>query len=152
MQTPSSLLTQILDAAVPLVVTLVGILFSWLTATIRSKVKSEQARGMLLRLSEQARDVVLELEQSVVTKLRELSADGKLDASDVKLLNAQALDSLKAQLGKKGRADALKVLGFKDEAELEQVLRVKLEAEVAKAKAALAPRLGSIGTVNVSGV
>lgn len=133
-QTP---LQQIVDALVPLVVTLVGLLFSWLTATIRSKVKSEQARGVLLRLSEQARDVVLELEQTWAGQLRTAAKDGKLDATEVAELKHAALANLKGYLGERGRDEALKVLGFQDEAELENLLRAKLEAEVAKLRGKL---------------
>lgn len=134
-------LQQVLAALVPLVVSLLGLAGTWLMAVISSKVKSEQARGMLLRLSEQASDVVLELEQGAVAKLRELSADGKLDNGDVKQLNDLAISRFKQYLGARGKADALKVLGFKDEAELEALLRAKVEAEVAKAKAAIGAKL-----------
>jgi hypothetical protein len=141
---PDSPLQQVLAIIVPAVLSLLGLAASWLMAVIRSKVKSEQARGMLLRLSEQASDVVLELEQTVVAKLRELSADGKLDRSDVDLLQAQALNKLKQNLGANGKASALKVLGFKDEAELEALLRAKLEAEVAKARAVIGAKVKGV--------
>jgi hypothetical protein len=136
-------LEQVLAQLVPLVVTLLGLLGSWLIVAIRSKVKSEQARGMLLRLSEQASDVVLELEQGAVAKLRELSADGKLDAADIQQLKELSIQKFKQQLGTRGKADALRVLGFKDEAELEAVLRAKVEAEVARARATLGHKIQS---------
>jgi hypothetical protein len=149
MQTPvtDTPLQQILTAVVPLVVTLLGVVGSWLIAAVRSKVKSEQARGMLLRLSEQASDVVLELEQGAVAKLRDLSADGKLDAGDIAQLKELSIKKFKQQLGARGKADALKVLGFKDEAELEAVLRAKLESELAKARATIGTKVkGAIET------
>lgn len=149
MQAPDSPLQQIINALVPLVVTLVGLLFSWLTMVIKSKIQGEWARGVLLRISEQARDVVLELNQDEVALLREQAKDGKLDAGDVDRLKELALLKLKAHLGQNGRAEALKALGFKDEAELERVLRAKLEAEVAKFKASGGLK---VGTINVSGV
>lgn len=130
-------LQQIIDSLVPLVITLVGLLFSWLTATIRSKVKSEQARGVLLRLSEQARDVVLELEQTLASHLRAAAEDGKLEPHEVAELKRAALANLKAYLGERGLSDAMKVLGFRDETELENLLRAKLEAEVAKLRGKL---------------
>ncbi len=56
--------------------------------------------------------------------------------------------TLKSYLGTRGKADALKVFGFKNEEELEDLLRAKLEAEVAKMKTAIRDRAASV--VNVS--
>jgi hypothetical protein len=141
---PDSPLQQVLAALVPLVVSLLGLAGTWLMAVIRSKVKSEQARGMLLRLSEQASDVVLELEQTAVAGLRKRSADGKLDRNDIEQLQSLAIAKLKEHLGTHGKASALKVLGFKDEAELEAVLRAKIEAEVAKARAVIGAKVKGV--------
>jgi hypothetical protein len=138
---PDSPLQQALAILVPAVISLLGLAASWLMAVIRSKVKSEQARGMLLRLSEQASDVVLELEQGAVAKMREVARDGKLSMGDVRDLQEVALANLKSYIGSRGKADALKVLGFKDEKELEALLRSKIEAEVAKAKAAIGAKI-----------
>lgn len=142
-------LQQVLNTLVPLVVALIGLLGSWLIAAVRSKLKSEQARGMLLRLSEQAGDVVLDLEQTLVPKLRDLSADGKLDKGDVEQLQGLAVAKLKEHLGKRGKSDALKVLGFKDEKELEDLLRTKLEAELARARAVIGAKITNV-TNNVT--
>jgi hypothetical protein len=130
-------LQQITDALIPLVVTLVGLAFSWLSAKLAAKVKSEQARTVLLRLTEQARDVVVELEQTMAGHQRAAAADGKLDREEVQLLKDSALANLKTYLGERGIADALKVLGYRDQAELENVLRAKIEAEVAKVRGML---------------
>jgi hypothetical protein len=138
MQEP--LLQQALNHLVPLVVTLIAALIASATQALRSKLKSDQARDMLLRLSEQASDVVHELEQTLAGQLRAAAQDGKIDAAEVAGLKAAALANFKAYLGERGQADALKVLGFKDELELEAVLRSKLEAEVAKLRAAVTAR------------
>ncbi len=141
--TPDSPLSQILTALIPILITVLTALGTWLVARINSKLKSEQARGMLLRLSEQASDVVREIEQNAVSKLRDATKDGTLDASDVQGLKTEALANFKAYLGTNGKADALKVLGFRDEKELEDLLRAKLEAEVQKLKTTLGQRIQS---------
>ncbi len=140
-QTP---LEQLLNAAIPIVVALLGLLGSWLTAAIRTKVKNETARGFLLRLSEQASDVVLSLEQTAVSKLRDLASDGKLDSQDVAMLKETALVKLKEHLGSKGKSMAMAALGFQDEAQLETVLKAKLEAELTKSKAVIGPKIKGI--------
>jgi hypothetical protein len=106
---------------------------------------------MLLRLSEQASDVVLELEQGAVAKLRELSADGKLDAADIQQLKELSITKFKQQLGTRGKADALRVLGFKDEAGLEAVLRAKVEAEVAKSRAVIGAKIKGVFEASAKG-
>lgn len=137
-------LQQVLDALIPLVITLITIAIGAITRSVQAKIQDERARDMLQRLSEQASDVVHELEQTLAGQLRDAAADGKLDASEVVELKDAALGNLKAYLGERGKADALKVLGFKDEAELEALLRGKLEAEVAKLRAKLGAKVAAV--------
>jgi hypothetical protein len=125
-------LQQVLNALIPFIVTLLTVLIGAATQALRGKLQSERARDVLQRLSEQASDVVHELEQTWAGKLREAANDGKIDATEVADLKAAALANFKAYLGERGKSDALKVLGFKDEAELDALLRSKLEAEVLK--------------------
>ena len=46
------MLKAVIDAAQPLVVTLIGLLFAWLANEIRAKVHSTRVQGVLLRLAD----------------------------------------------------------------------------------------------------
>lgn len=129
---PDNLLQQAINTLVPVLVALLTALIGVATQALRSKLHSEQAREVLDRLSSQARDVVLELEQTWVGNLRAAAEDGKLDGRDVTKLKEEALANLRRYLGTRGKADALRVLGFQSEEELDALLRAKLEAEVQK--------------------
>ncbi len=137
-------LQQVLAAALSLLAALLAFAVQKVTGSVTAKLESQRAREMLLRLSEQASDVVHELEQTWAGHLRAAAADGKLEESEVRELKDAALANLRAYLGERGRTEALKILGFKDEAELEALLRSKLEAEVAKLRAKLGTRLSVV--------
>jgi hypothetical protein len=125
------LLPQLVEALITVVTAIVIFLLTRLTSAIQSKVKGEQASTFIERASSQARDVVLELEQTLVPSMRKAASDGKLDQSDVDVLRDEALRTLKLHLGPKGLAEGMQVLGFKGVEDLERVLRAKIEAEVA---------------------
>ncbi len=142
------LLPQLIDALAPLLIAVTTFVFARLGVLISSRVKSEQLRTIGLHLNSAASDVVLELEQNAVARLRSASKDGRIDQAEIADLKSVALDNLKRYLGERGKADALKAFGFKSEEELEDLLRAKLEAEVAKMKAAVQSRAAQV--VNVS--
>ncbi len=130
-----ALLPQLIDALAPLLVAIITIVFGRLALIIQAKAKSERLRTIGLALTEQARDVVLEMEQNVVSKMRKQSEDGKIDPSEVSDLKRTALDSLKKYMGAHGRDATLKAFGFANEEEMDAMLASKLESEVAKARA-----------------
>ncbi len=124
------LLPQVSEALVTLLGLVITLLIAKATAALQAKVKGEQAKNFIQRASDQARDVVLELEQTMVAGMRKATQDGKLDREDVQFLQDEALRRLKEHLGPKGIAEGLQVLGFRDVRELEVVLKAKLEAEI----------------------
>ncbi len=128
------LLPQVVAALGPLLLAVTSFIFARLGMLISAKVKSERLRTIGLNLNETAQDVVLELEQNVVGKLREQTEDGTLSATEIADLKHVAVNNLKSYLGKHGKNDALKAFGFESEEELEALLRAKIEAEVAKIK------------------
>lgn len=134
------LLPQVVDTLAPLLLAITTFVFSRLGLLIADKVKSERLRTIGLHLNATASDVVLELEQNAVARMREASTDGRIDPSEIADLKRDALNNLKRYLGTRGKADALKAFGFKNEEELEDLLRAKLEAEVAKMKTAVKER------------
>lgn len=142
------LLPHLIDALAPVLVAITSLIFARLGMAINAKVKSERMRTIGLNLNETAQDVVLELEQNVVSKLRAQSKDGRIDPAEISELKSVAVDNLKRYLGEHGKSDALKAFGFANEEELEALLRAKIEAEVAKIKLQIESRLQPI--VNVS--
>ena len=128
------LLPQVIDALAPLLVAITSLIFARLGVLISAKVKSERLRTIGLNLNETAQDVVLELEQNVVSKLRTQSKDGTISPADVSDLKRDAVNNLKRYIGQHGKSDALKAFGFASEEELEALLRAKIEAEVANIK------------------
>ncbi len=140
------LLPQVSETIVTLLFAVITLLIARATAALQAKASSEQSKNFVQRASDQARDVVLELEQTMVQAMRKATSDGKLDREDVEFLKDESLRRLKEHLGPKGVSEGLKVLGFKDIADLERVLRAKIEAEIAATKPLATP------IVNVEGV
>ena len=135
------MLKQIIEAAQPLVLTLIGLLFAWLTNEIRAKVHSMRVQGILLRLADLAETVTNELTQTTVNELKKGAEDGtlsRLDALDVKRL---AVVKMKEHLGPKGVKEALGVFGYKSGDELESLIGSKIESALVRTKL-FAPLVG----------
>jgi len=124
----------LIDHIQPLIVIVVALMFAWLANEIRAKVRSTRAQGILLRLSDLAATVTMELQQTVVDAVKNQSPGTRLDAefaADVKL---QAIAKLKTYLGPKGVKEMLKVFGYSDEAEVQALIEGKIEAALAQNK------------------
>ncbi len=128
------MLKQIIEAAEPLVLTLIGLLFAWLANEIRAKVHSTRAQGILLRLADLAETVTNELTQTVVAELKSDAADGTLSKSDAIDIKAIAVSKVKEHLGPKGVKEALGVFGYKSPAELESLIGSKIESALVQTK------------------
>ncbi len=124
------ILPQVAEAAISLLGLILTLVIAKVSAAVQAKLKSDRAAAFVQRASDQARDVVLELEQTLVQGMRKASEDGRLDRDDVAFLQEEALKRLKEHLGPKGVSEGLQVLGFRDIADLERVLRAKIEAEI----------------------
>lgn len=118
---------------VPLVATAVGSMLVALLGSVanyfRQQAKSASARKYVDLLDGIAREVVVGLNQTVVDKLKEASADGKLTPEEINSVSAQALETVKVILGVRGIA-ALQSI-FND---IDSLIASKLEYAVVQAK------------------
>lgn len=123
---------QLVISIAPIVALLISLASYRMAKLITDKFGDhDYLRGVLLRLNEAAFDIVSELEESTVSHLREMSADGKLDSDDVAELRAEALGALKAHLGAKGIGELERIL---DRDAVERLLRAHLESAVSEMK------------------
>ncbi len=134
MAAQSPLALQLVDGIAPILATLLTAFFGWVAAKIAAKVKGETLRTSALRVAELAQIVVLDVEQTFVSKMRDAAKDGVLDEQDAREAKELAVEKLRQHLGPKGKKEALKVFGFDDEKEFDDFLRTNIEASVAKAK------------------
>lgn len=76
----------VLQIATTLLVTLIGVLGTWLTAKIAENTNLQSIKVATDELIKMAQQTVLELQQTVVDKLKEDRKDGKLTSDEVKEL------------------------------------------------------------------
>lgn len=150
MSTTQPLVAQAVDALAPVLASVIVALLGWVGAALQRSIKNETVRNMALRFSELAHDVVLEMEQTVVSQLREAAADGAISTEELQRVKAGALEQMKAHLGDKGKKEALTVLGFADETQLDAYLSTKLEAAVAIAKQTVGRKLSAVLEASVA--
>lgn len=106
---------------------------AWGARWFYMRAKNENVKAGILRLNDAVNTAVLEIQQTVVTTLKERSGDGKLTAADVAAVREAALATAAAQLGgPKGVESLKKVLGVDDMA---NVIASKIEASVQQVKA-----------------
>ena len=135
------MLKAVIDAAQPLVVTLIGLLFAWLANEIRAKVHSTRVQGVLLRLADLSETVTNELTQTVVTGLKADAADGTLTHAEASQLKDLAVAKVKEHLGPKGVKEALGVFGYRSTDELESLIGSKIESALVQTKQLTSPVL-----------
>lgn len=147
---PIPLLAQIVSQLAPLVVTILGALGSWVLLELRKRISNARALDAINRVASLAETVVLDVEQSVISSLRDAAADGAISALDAETAKAVALAKVKSYLGPKGKAEVLKAFGFKDDDELNSFISSHIEAAVARAKAALSKKLTGLTAASVA--
>jgi len=96
---------------------------------IRARIQNEYLRGLLLRLDDAVLTAVKNLEQSTVEQIKVASADGKITDAEKQQIRAAALAAVKSNLGAKGRAEVVRILGLADEG-MDGLLSSKIEAAV----------------------
>ena len=110
------MLNDLLRAAAPSLATIVGSLLSvalgFLIKKLHRKTKSEYLSDLIYRLEDTVRNVVRELQQTVVDGLKKRSADGKLTAEDAAEIRSEALAKVKSYVGPKGLAELARLLGM----------------------------------------
>ncbi len=106
---------------------------SWLSLKlallINAKTRSESLKSTLLRLDDAALAAVQEAEQVLVNRLRTMSADGGLTEDERGRVKEAVLESVRAQMGMRGIAEASRVLGFRN-GEIDRFLSTRVEASV----------------------
>jgi type II secretory pathway pseudopilin PulG len=105
-----------------------------LTAWLKSKTKNEKAANIMERLINFVANVVLELDQTIVDKLKK---DGKWNAEEAAKVKAMAVEKINSYLGPAGVAEALAILGI-DNPTLQALISTLIEACVRKNKLAAA--------------
>lgn len=138
------LLQKLIEAAEPLVVTLIGLLFAWLANEVRAKVHSTRVQGVLLRLSDLALTVTNELEQTVVSAIKNANPGQPLDAGFAEQIKQSAIAKVKEHMGPKGCSEVLNVFGYKSAAELEALIASKIESAIAERRQ-FGPITGVVG-------
>jgi hypothetical protein len=92
----------LLNQAIPIIATLFGtvltILSGYLVAYINTKVKNAKLNQALQLVQETGYNVVMGLEQTLVSKFIQVNADGKLTEEEKVLLKQTALQSIHDQL------------------------------------------------------
>lgn len=134
----NDVLGQVIQALLPIVVTLLLAGIAWLGKRIDGwlavKVENEYLEGVLRRLNETTWTVVLELQQTEVEALKAATdADGpggrKITPEEAADLKQKALDKLKDYLGAKGLTLLAKVLGLSGDG-LDRYLSGNIESVV----------------------
>lgn len=94
------------DVLSVLLVTLIGVLGTWLTMKIGKKQELASIAAATNEATEAAQRTVLELQQTTVESMKAASEDGKLSEDEIKQLGAMLLEKALAQMS----APAMKVL------------------------------------------
>lgn len=130
---------SLLPAASLLLVTLIGWATRELARFIAQRVQNEALAAAMTRLNNTVYEVVLDLEQTVVGKLKDVTSPGgdgaggitEAEAADVK---AAALAKVKALIGPEGLKRLLYVMAG-DQKQLDALIDTKVEAAVRLGKA-----------------
>ena len=85
------LITQAAQLVSTLVITLIGILASWLTAKLSSYIQLKNLTSALDTCLEMTQVTVGELQQKFVEGMKEANEDGKLTQEEIKELNSSLL-------------------------------------------------------------
>jgi hypothetical protein len=130
----SDVALEILAALAPLIVAVLGFLKMKIYKATQQQAEHSYKMDVAWRLTQLASDVVLELNQTVVKRVKEAKADdGKLDEAEAAAIKAEAVAMIKSHLGVKGLQEALSVLGF-DSAGFDKFLGTQIERAVANEK------------------
>jgi hypothetical protein len=130
---------QLLTLLSPVILAGLGWVSSKLAKWIGEKTKNEMVAGMLIRLNETVFTAVKEVQQVYVAAIKEAKKDGKLTDEEKAHAKQVALDKIKEYWGKKGLAQAAKVIGL-DESGIVKMIEGKIESAVHDVKATANPQ------------
>lgn len=124
------------------VLPVIGLLVTWaslkLPQWVKAKVKNESVSGVLERLSLLAMNVVMEVQQTFVSTLKEPTTEQLKEARD------KAIAALKAHLGPKGLQELKDVLGLDGDTALERLIITFIESAVHTLKLTPRPVSGAV--------
>lgn len=115
--------------AATLVVTLIGVLGTWLSAKIAKQSELKSIAAATDAAVNAAQTTVLELQQTTVDKLKAASADGKLTKGEIEELGKLLVDGALAKM-----SDAAKGVLNAAGVDLTAIIKGAGEAMIAKAK------------------
>ena len=132
------LLTDIKILLMEFAVPLTGAVILYLLALLRkfalAKISSEMLRQASDIVVDATSAAVLEIQQTLVDKAKDASADGRLSAAEIAGIKAAALEAVKRNAGKRGLAVIMKVFGLMIGSQLDGFLTGRTEATLSAAK------------------
>ena len=108
---------------------IVGIAFAYLTKLIGKTKRLEHIAYAMDELEAVVKNIVGDLQQTVVDGLKEASADGKLSKSDIEWIGEQLIEKVSKQISAPA-ADTLIAAGV----DIENMIHSIAEAEIARIK------------------
>lgn len=127
---------HVVDALQPLVLALVAWAAKAAADWLRSKAHNEQAANVISRVTDAVATAVREVEQTIAAELRLAAADGHISAEEREQIKRAAIAAAKKHLGEAGVKLLVSHLGLKSEADIDQHLAGRIEAEVLLMKSA----------------
>jgi hypothetical protein len=127
----ASLAPQVLDILGPMLIAALTYASVRLAAYIKAHTENVRAQGILLRLNDAVATGVGSVEQTVVSTLQANTVDGRLSPQAAGKAKDAAIALIKAQLGDKGLAELIAILGVAPAA-VDGVISSKVEASVGK--------------------
>jgi len=125
----SDITLKALEALSPLLMAALGWVATRLAQLINARIRSEETRGVLLRVEQVVFGAVREVQQTLVDDIKAQSPDGRLRAFDRTRVKEVALATVRSELGPRGLDELSRVLGTAPEA-IDQVLSTRIEAAV----------------------
>lgn len=121
------IVSQVIVALSPVILAALTWLSTELARLINAKVKDANTRNILNRMDDTAFMIIRELEQSVVTNLKDKNEDGKLTPEEIADIQKKAMDKLFTYMGNEING-ASKVLGLSNDTALREFIRGRIEA------------------------
>ena len=103
--------TEVTEALLALSSALLLALVSWVSAAIRSKVKNEDSRGVMLHLSNAVENAVRAVGQELTNQIRVVSSDGKITPEEAAELRGKAFEYVKLYLGEATTKELQRIVG-----------------------------------------
>lgn len=123
---------------------LLPVLLTWAAARwdswVRTKVKNEKLRGLLLHVDDAASTAVLAVGQTYADSLARAAADGKIDKAEAAQAKRLAMDEAKRQMGEEAWKRWCDLMGSEQKAE--EGLSARVEAALKRVKMVLPRKAG----------